>query len=181
MKIVILQGSPNKNGSTAILTEEFKKGAEAAGHEVQRIDVDELDIKPCTGCVACGYEGPCVQKDDNQFVRSAVLDADMIVFATPLYYYGMSAQLKIVVDRFCSYNSSITRKKMRSALLAVAWNSDNWTLDSLESHYRTLVRYLHFNDQGMVLGRGCGSPGMTKNTEYPEKAYELGYNLGRSL
>ena len=111
MKIVILQGSPNKNGSTAILTEEFKKGAEAAGHEVQRIDVDELDIKPCTGCVACGYEGPCVQKDDNQFVRSAVLDADMIVFATPLYYYGMSAQLKIVVDRFCSITAASPERR----------------------------------------------------------------------
>ena len=85
--------------------------------------------------------------------------------------------VKIAVDRFCAYNSSITRKKMKSALLAVAWNSDNWTFDSLESHYRTLVRYLHFDDQGMVLGRGCGSPGMTRNTEYPEKAYELGRSL----
>ena len=110
-------------------------------------------------------------------IRSAILSSDMIVFATPLYYYGMSAQLKIAVDRFCAYNSSITRKKMKSALLAVAWNSDNWTFDSLESHYRTLVRYLHFDDQGMVLGRGCGSPGMTRNTEYPEKAYELGRSL----
>lgn len=177
MKIVILQGSPNKNGSTAILTEEFTRGAKEAGHEVHRIDVDEFDINLCTGCVACGYEGPCVQKDDNDIIRSAVLASDMIVFATPLYYYGMSAQLKTAVDRFCAYNSSITRKKMKSALLAVAWNSDNWTFDSLESHYRTLVRYLHFNDQGMILGRGCGSPGMTRNTEYPEKAYELGRSL----
>lgn len=177
MKIIILQGSPNKNGSTAILTEEFTRGAKEAGHEVHRIDVDESDINPCTGCVACGYEGPCVQKDDNEMIRSAVLASDMIVFATPLYYYGMSAQLKTAVDRFCAYNSSITRKKMKSALLAVAWNSDNWTFDSLESHYRTLVRYLHFNDQGMILGRGCGSPGVTRNTEYPEKAYELGRSL----
>ena len=177
MKIVILQGSPNKKGSTAMLTEEFIRGAKEAGHEVQRIDVDELNVNPCTGCVACGYEGPCVQKDDNQIIRSAILSSDMIVFATPLYYYGMSAQLKIAVDRFCAYNSSITRKKMKSALLAVAWNSDNWTFDSLESHYRTLVRYLHLDDQGMVLGRGCGSPGMTRNTEYPEKAYELGRSL----
>lgn len=177
MKIVVLQGSPNKNGSTSILTEEFIRGAREAGHEVERIDIAYLNVKPCTGCVACGYEGPCSQKDDNQMIRSAVLASDMIVFATPLYYYGMSAQLKIVVDRFCSYNSSITRKRMKSALLAVAWNSDNWTFDSLESHYRTLVRYLNFNDQGMVLGRGCGSPEMTRYTQYPEKAYELGRSL----
>lgn len=125
-------------------------------------------------CGVRGYEGPCVQHDDNQKIRSAVLGADMIVFATPLYYYGMSAQLKIVIDRFCAYNSSITRKHMKSALLAVAWNSDDWTFDALVSHYQTLVRYLDLKDQGMVLGRGCGSPAMTRRSRFPEMAYTLG-------
>ena len=177
MKIVILQGSPNKKGSTNILTEEFTRGAKEAGHEVRRFDLTDLTIHPCTGCVACGYEGPCVQKDDNQKVRAAILEADMVVFATPLYYYGMSAQLKIVVDRFCAYNSSITRKHMKSALLTVAWNSDGWTFDALGSHYQTLVRYLDFEDCGMVLGRGCGSPSMIKHSPYPKMAYELGRGL----
>ena len=85
MKIVILQGSPNKKGSTNILTEEFTRGAKEAGHEVRRFDLTDLTIHPCTGCVACGYEGPCVQKDDNQKVRAAILEVDMVVFATPLY------------------------------------------------------------------------------------------------
>lgn len=174
MKIIILQGSPNKNGSTSILAEEFSRGAEEAGHTVVRFDLTDLDIRPCTGCVACGYEGPCVQHDDNQKIRSEILSADMVVFATPLYYYGMSAQLKTVIDRFCAYNSSITRKHMRSALLSVAWNSDDWTFDALESHYQTLVRYLDLEDQGMVLGRGCGSPSMTKRSRFPKMAYELG-------
>ena len=177
MKIVLLQGSPNKNGSTNILAENFRKGAKDAGHEVIRFDVADMNMKPCIGCVACGYEGPCVQKDDNEKIRKAILSADMIVFATPLYYYGMSAQLKTVVDRFCAYNSSITGKHMKSALLAVAWNSDDWTFDALESHYKTLVRYLDFQDCGMVLGRGCGSPSMTKQTKYPQNAYQLGYSL----
>ena len=86
----------------------------------------------------------------------------------------MSAQLKTVIDRFCAYNSSITRKHMKSALLSVAWNSDNWTFDALESHYRTLVRYLDLQDQGMVLGKGCGTPSMTVHSQYPEMAYRLG-------
>lgn len=177
MRIIILQGSPNIKGSTNILVEEFTKGAESAGHSVTRFDIDRMDIRPCTGCVACGYEGPCVQKDENQKIREAILSADMIVFATPLYYYGMSAQLKTVIDRFCAYNSSITGKHMKSALLTVAWNSDNWTFEALESHYKTLVRYLNLEDCGMVLGRGCGSPSMTKHTEYPKQAYELGRGL----
>lgn len=174
MNIILLQGSPNKKGSTNILAEAFLQGAREAGHQVQRFDLTDFKIYPCTGCVFCGYEGPCVQKDDNQKIREAILDADMIVFATPLYYYGMSAQLKTVIDRFCAYNSSITRKHMKSALLAVAWNSDHWTFDALESHYKTLVRYLDFDDQGMVLGKGCGTPSMTRNSGFPELAYELG-------
>lgn len=177
MKIILLQGSPNKNGSTNILAENFIKGAKEAGHQVTRYDVAQMNIKPCTGCVACGYEGPCVQKDDNEKIRAAVLSADMIVFATPLYYYGMSAQLKIVIDRFCAYNSSINRKHMKSALLTVAWNSDDWTFEALESHYHTLVRYLDFEDCGMVLGYGCGNLAMTKRSKYPETAYRLGRNL----
>ena len=89
----------------------------------------------------------------------------------------MSAQLKTLIDRFCSFNGSIQRKHMRSALLAVAWNDDDWTFAALESHYRTLVRYLHFRDQGMVLGKGCGTPSMTQRSNYPKLAYQLGKAL----
>ena len=177
MKIVILMGSPNPQGSTDILAESFKKGAEEAGHSVSLIRVCGLDIRPCTGCVACGYEGDCVQADDNEIVRKALLSCDMVVFATPLYYYGMTAQLKAVVDRFCAYNSSLNRRKLKSALLTAAWNSDDWTFDALTAHYKTLVRYIDLRDQGMVLGYGCGTPSMTSASGYPEKAYELGRSL----
>ena len=177
MKIVILQGSPNINGSTSLLVESFTRGAKEAGHEIQRYDVAHMNINPCTGCVACGFEGRCVQKDDNKIIRKAVLEADMVVFATPLYYFGMSAQLKAVVDRFCAYNSSLHAKYMKSALLAAAWNSDAWTFEALETHYKTLVRYCSFSDQGIILGCGCGTPGMTKRSRYIEDAYSLGKSL----
>ena len=136
-----------------------------------------MNVHPCIGCVCCGYEGPCVQKDDNEIIRHTLLNTDMVVFATPLYYYGMSAQLKIVVDRFCAYNSSLNSRHLKSALLTVAWNAADWTFDALESHYKTLVRYINLNDMGMVLGYGCGSPSMTRRSEYPEKAYHLGRSL----
>ena len=93
----------------------------------------------------------------------------MMVFVTPLYYYGMSAQLKTLVDRFCAFNSSIHGKHMKSALLTVAWNSDDWTFDALEAHYKTLVRYLHLEDMGMVLGYGCATPSMTSTPRIPSK------------
>ena len=88
----------------------------------------------------------CIRdRDDNEQIKEAILSADMIVLATPLYYFGMSAQLKTVVDRFCAYNSSINRKNMKSALLTVAWNADDWTFDALEAHYRTPVSYTHLD------------------------------------
>ena len=177
MRIIVLMGSPNKKGSTAILVDEFCRGARESGHYVEVIDVCHADIHPCTGCVHCGYEGPCVQKDDVERIRRELLSSDMVVFATPLYYYGMSAQLKTVVDRFCAYNSSLNSRHLKSALLTVAWNSDDWTFEALAAHYRTLVRYINFEDMGMVLGYGCGSVSMTKRIKYPEQAYQLGRNL----
>ena len=151
MKIVILQGSPNTNGSTNLLVNSFTKGAIESGHNVKRFDITNMRINPCKGCIACGYEGDCVQNDDNEIIKNEILNSDMIVFATPLYYYGMTAQLKATIDRFCSYNSSLHSKRLKSVLLAVAWNSDDWTFEALETHYKTLVRYNHFEDKGIIL------------------------------
>ncbi len=177
MKITILMGSPNKKGSTAILAEEFKRGAEEAGHTCEMIDVCHANVHPCTGCIYCGYEGPCAQKDDMEDIRKTLQQSDMVVFATPLYYYGMSAQLKTVVDRFCAFNSSLNSRHLKSALLTVAWNADDWTFEALTAHYNTLVRYINFEDMGMILGYGCGTPSMTKRSGYPEQAYKLGKSL----
>lgn len=77
MKIVVLQGSPNRNGSTSILVQAFQKGAEEAGHTVEVIEVAYAGVHPCTGCVACGYEGPCVQKDGMERIRKELLSADI--------------------------------------------------------------------------------------------------------
>ncbi len=177
MRIVVLEGSPNKKGSSNLLADAFIRGAKEAGHTVEIIDAAHANLHPCTGCVHCGYEGPCVQKDDMELFRKQILRADMLVFVTPLYYYGMSAQLKILVDRFCAINSSIHRKNMKSALIAAAWNADDWTFEALECHYKTLVRYLNLDDRGRVLGYGCGTVSMTKQSQYPNKAYQLGKKL----
>ena len=177
MKSVILEGSPNQKGSSNMLADCFKQGAEEAGHTVVVIDAAHADIHPCTGCVHCGYEGPCVQKDEVESIRKKILNADMMVFVTPLYYYGMSAQLKILIDRFCAFNSSIQRKHMKSALIAAAWNSDDWTFEALEAHYKTLVKYLNLQDIGMVLGYGCGTPSMTRHSQFLQQAYNMGNRL----
>ena len=177
MKITILMGSPNRNGSTRLLVDEFIRGAEESGHTCEVIDVCRMNIHPCTGCIHCGYEGPCAQRDDMDSVRRALLNTDAVVFATPLYYYGMSAQLKTVVDRFCSFNSTLNRRHLKSALLTVAWNDNDWTFDALSAHYKTLVRYINLEDRGAVYGYGCGTPAMTGRSRYMREAYLVGKNM----
>lgn len=177
MDITVLMGSPNQNGSTHLLVESFKKGAEEAGHRVHVIDAAHAQVHPCTGCLACGYEGPCVQKDGMSQLKRQILASDMLVLATPLYYFGMTAQLKSIVDRFCSFNSSLHSAHLKSALLTVAWNNDPWTFEALRVHYQTLVKYCGFADQGMILGTGCGTPFMTKHSHFIQDAYQLGRRL----
>ena len=128
-------------------------------------------------CYGCRGKGVCVQKDDMEELLDQMVKADVLVLATPVYFYSMDGQLKTMIDRFCAFNSSIQRKHMKSALLAVAWNGDDWTFEALESHYKTLVRYLNLTDMGMVLGYGCGTPSMTQHSEFPEQAYHLGNRL----
>ena len=151
MRIVILKGSPNIEGSSNMLAKNFSKGAIEAGHEVKEVDVANANISPCIGCVHCGYEGECVLNDDMNEIRSDILKSER--------------------------NFSIQRKNFKSALLTVAYNADDWTFDALEAHYDTLIRYLNLDDCGRVLGYGCGTPAMTKRSRYPDEAYNLGKSL----
>ena len=102
MNILILNGSPRARGETAGMIEVFQQAAEARGHSVQRFDVCRMNIK---GCLACEYchgkgQGVCVQKDDMQQISEALQSAELLVLAAPIYYHGISGQLKCVIDRF---------------------------------------------------------------------------------
>lgn len=104
-----------------------------------------------------------------------LLEAGLVALITPLYYYGMSAQLKIIVDRFYSRTGKITGKK--SVLMATAYNSADWTMQALVNHYDTLVRYMKWNDAGKVLAVGCGSRSLIERSNFPEQAYRIGASL----
>ena len=177
MRILIMEGSPHKHGSSNLLADELMRGAREAGHSIDLFDAASAKLGPCMGCDACGMCGPCCQSDDGKIMREKILAADMVVFVTPLYYFGFSAQMKTAIDRFYSFNGELMRKGMKSALVSAAWNDDRWTMDALVSHYQTLCRYLNFEDQGMILGTGCGTPAMTRRTVFLKKAYEFGKRL----
>ena len=177
MKILVIESSPHKHGASNMLADNFIRGAEDAGHQVKVFDVARAALHPCLGCNACGMSGPCIQKDDMAELREQLLASDMAVFVTPLYYFGMSAQLKTVIDRFYSFNGKLTAKNLKTALIAAAWDSNDWTMKDIKNHYETLCRYLNFEDQGQILGTGCGTVSMTKNTVFPKQAYALGKSL----
>ncbi len=174
MKILVIESSPHKKGSSNLLAEHFIRGAEESGHEVSVFDVGHRDIHPCTGCDYCGMSGPCCQKDDMAKLRDQLMQTDMAVFVTPLYYFGFSAQLKTVIDRFYSFNGKLTDKGLKTALIVAAWDNNDWTMKDIKTHYETLCHYLNFKDQGQILGTGCGTVSMTARTKFPKLAYKLG-------
>lgn len=177
MKIVVLTGSPHKNGTSNTLAREFIRGAEEAGHEVLRFDTAFLKIHPCIGCDHCGMNGPCAFNDDMPKVLDAILDSDMLVFVTPIYYFGFSAQIKSAIDRFYSRNGQIQRKHLKSAFIATAWNNDNQVMQGVEKHIEILIDYLNLDNEGMILAKGYGYTGASTEKNYMEEAYNLGKSI----
>lgn len=177
MDILVLLGSPHRNGSSNTLANEFIKGAKENENSVEILDIAHMNLNPCIGCDCCGMDGVCIQNDDMSIVKEAICRADMLVFVTPLYYFGMSAQLKIMIDRFYSFNTELSYQNKKSVLIAAAWNSSKNTMKDLFNHYLTLCDYLHFENMGSILGLGCGTVNMTKMTKYIEEAYMLGRKI----
>ncbi len=175
MKILVLTGSPRKNGNSNTLADYFVKGATEAGHQVVRFDAAFKDVHPCIGCNSCGMDGPCVFKDDFEFVRQNIVDADMVVFASPMYYFGLSAQLKAVIDRFYAINGKIHTSK-KAALLMTYANTAASQAEPIKSHYQTLIDYLGWTDVGQVIASGVWPVGAVNGTKYVQQAYELGKN-----
>ncbi len=178
MKIVVINSSPHpKNESTSIyLSDRFTAGAKSAGHQVFTFDAANEDTHPCRGCDKCHMDGPCVFQDAiEKTLMPKMLEADLLVLVTPLYYYGMSAQLKTIVDRFYSRTTRLSGKK--SMLIATAYNSADWTMEALAAHYDTLVRYMDWTDVGRVLGTGCGSRELVERSEFGGLAERIGASL----
>lgn len=177
MKIVVLTGSPRKKGNSACLAEQFIQGAEEQGHEVYRFDCAFKQVAPCRACNHCGMDGPCIYNDDFQELRPHLVEADMVVFATPMYYFSMSAQLKPVIDRFYAINETIKGTPKKAALLLTYAEAPKRALDLVLGHYYMLVDYLGWTNVGEVIASGLWGAGSVRHTGYPQQAYQLGKSL----
>ena len=178
MKIVVINSSPHSEAQSTsrYLSQRFVEGAKSAGHEVFIFDAANEETNPCQGCDHCGMDGDCIFDDAIQNkLMPKMLEADLLVLVTPLYYFGMSAQLKIIVDRFYSRTTRLNGKK--SMIMATAWNSADWTMEALKNHYETLVRYMNWQDVGQVWATGCGTRPMVERSEFGDTAFKIGAML----
>lgn len=150
-KILILNGSPRKNGTTASLVKAFRDGAEKSGNEVKELYVPGMTIKGCLACEACQKNGgTCVQKDDMLIVNEAFLWADVIVFASPQFWGTITGQLKIVIDRLYAtlFGHQIKKK------FVVIMTARGEMYDMTEEFFSIFTRFLGWENIGNVLGSG---------------------------
>lgn len=176
MKILVITGSPRKNGNSNTLVDNFIKGVEEAGHSVVRFDSAFKNVHPCVACNKCGMNGQCVFNDDFEFVRNNIVDADVVVFASPMYYFGISAQIKAVIDRFYAINGQIHVPKKAVLIMTYADTSAK-EAQPIINHYETLLNYLGWSDAGKIIASGVWTEGNVNHTQYPKQAYELGKNI----
>lgn len=180
MKILMITGSPHKKGTSALLADRFIAGAERSGHQVKRFQAAFEEVRGCLGCGYCKkHGGECVQKDGMEKVKGDLLEADMIVFVTPLYYFGMSSQIKAVIDRFYAVNSALRAKPKKAMLLATCADEDDWAMDALIAHYSTVVKFLGWEDCGTLLAQGMHVREDIENSEYPQMAEKMGRGVGK--
>lgn len=150
-KIVVLEGSPRKGGNTQQLADALVKGAREAGNEVQRFSVAERTIHGCLGCDYCRRnEGDCIQKDGMEEIYAALRQADTLVFASPTYYFGFSAQLKAIIDRFYACHKKPFTVRA-AALLMVLGGDAAVDLTAGIVNYESLVSYCKWEDKGRVI------------------------------
>jgi multimeric flavodoxin WrbA len=178
MKITVITGSPRKNGTSNYLADEFIKGAEENGHEVYRFDSAHADVKNCISCNACCMGSkPCIYKDDFVELREHLLNSDVIVFVTPMYYFGMSSTLKKVIDRFYSIDPQLKSKQNKAVLISVQHSPVSVVKEPLTQHYQAILSWLNMENAGIINAIGIENVEQLKTTPYPTQAYELGKSL----
>ena len=177
MNILILSGSPRRGGNTELLVEAFVKGA-SQKHHVEVVSVHDYKVNPCMGCNACfkSESNSCVQKDDMPLIYEKMAVADMLVIASPVYFYGLSAQLKAVIDRFHNPIRDTYHIK-KTALLLVGAASLPELFDGILAQYQLCLNFFKLEDAGRVLVRGVKDKGDIKNTDALNEAFELGKTI----
>ncbi len=179
-KIVILNGSPRKKGNTSTLIKAFTQGAESTSHTVTEFFLNSMNIRGCKGCFGghSGRDCPCVQRDDMDKIYPAVRECDVIVLASPLYYWNMSGQIRTAVDRLFALeegDENLLRGHGRASALLMA--AEGHDFEDVLLYYNHLMGHLKWNNLGHVLSGGNGDIGDIEGKPEVSAAYELGKSI----
>ena len=177
-KVLILSGSPRKGGNSDILCDEFMKGALSVGANVEKIRVTEKKIAPCTGCYYCRESGGrCALNDDMGELLQKIIDADVLVLSSPVYFYSICAQLKTVIDRTVARWTEIENKILFYIMTAAEEDED--TMDGTLACFHGFAMCINgYEERGILYGKGVSDKGDVKNRpELMQIAYEMGQSV----
>ena len=174
---MILSGSPRKGGNSDILCDEFAQGAQEAGNEVEKIRVASNSIHPCSACYYCrDHGGACVYKDDMAAILQKMIDADVLVLASPVYFYSIDAQLKAMIDRTVARWLEVKNKEFY--YIVTMADEPRQSADTTLACFRGYAECVEGAvEKGVIIGSGVYEPGNVKNTPAMEQAYKMGKNV----
>lgn len=176
-KILILSSSPRRGGNSDTLCDEFMRGVVKSGNTAEKIFLRDKTIHPCLGCSVCSlYKKPCPQSDDAAGIIGKMLEADVIVMATPVYFYAMSAQMKTLIDRCCG--SYIEMKNKEFYFIATAAEDDKTIMDRVVDNFMGFLDCLENPVvKGTLFCGGVWHVGEIKGKPVLDEAYKMGMNV----
>ena len=175
--IVVVTGSPRVNGNSEMLADAFIEGARESGNTVTKFNAGKMNVKGCIACKYCfSHDGECVQKDDMQEILKVLRQTDMIVLASPIYWFGFSAQLKAVIDRFYAGQSRGFPIESAALLLTYA-DTDEATAEATILNYKAVISYLKWEDKGIIAQADVSARGEIAGKESLDEARRLGKSI----
>lgn len=176
-KVLILSGSPRKDGNSDLLCNEFMKGAQETGNEVEKIRISTKKVTPCSACYYCrNHQGECIHHDDMKEILEKMIAADVLVLASPVYFYSIDAQLKTVIDRTLARWTEVKNKEFY--YIVTMADEDLHSADTTLACFRGYVDCVEGAcEKGIIIGSGVYEPGTVKTTETMQKAYEMGRSV----
>jgi len=182
-RILGIVGSPRRKGNTHILVSRLLDGAREEGAETEIVMLGDLSIRECNGCHTCWRGRPCSKRDDMNALYPKIMEAGIIVFGTPVYWFGPTALMKACIDRFVYFNCPGNHARIagKSAALIIPLEDtspDTWA--PVVQFFSKSLDYLEMSLVGTVIAPGVGGKGeILGRPEILEEAYEMGRRLGR--
>jgi multimeric flavodoxin WrbA len=177
MKVLAISASPRKGGNSDVLCDQFLKGAAESGNDVEKINLADRNISPCNSCYVCQTTKKCVKKDDMEEILEKLLAADAIVLATPVYFYSMNAQMKMMIDRTLPRYTEIENKDFYYIITAA--DEQDSAADGTITALRGFTGCLsESKEKGIVFGLGTYEKRDILNHPAFESAYKLGKTIG---